>query len=31
MPGVDVTITGLDTNVATTTKTNSAGYYRSKL
>jgi len=28
MPGVDVTITSLDTNVATTTKTNSAGYYR---
>jgi hypothetical protein len=28
--GVDVTITSVDTNVATTTKTNSAGYYRAE-
>jgi hypothetical protein len=28
VPGVDVTITSVDTNLAQTTKTNSAGYYR---
>ena len=28
MSGVAVTITSVDTNVATTTKTNSVGYYR---
>jgi hypothetical protein len=28
VPGVDVTITAVDTNVAQSTKTNSAGYYR---
>jgi hypothetical protein len=28
MPGVAVTITSIDTNVVTTSKTNSAGYYR---
>src|SRR5215467_9312471 len=30
MPGVHVSITSLDTNVATATKTNSAGYYRAE-
>src|SRR5215469_18472951 len=30
MPGVDVTITNVETNVLTTTKTNSAGYYRAE-
>src|SRR5574337_82100 len=28
VPGVDVTITAIDTNVSQATKTNSAGYYR---
>src|SRR5713226_1388170 len=28
IPGVNVTITSVDTNVSQTTKTNSAGYYR---
>src|SRR5206468_7355886 len=30
MPGVQVTITGVDTGTTATTKTNSAGYYRAE-
>lgn len=31
LSGVDVSITSVDTNVVTTTTTNSAGYYRGEL